>query len=79
MQIKVYRTSFIENLFFNGIQLVAKVKSNMKKSLMSIADKTLLRKRALIKTIYDEQKNIAQIEHSRHHSFNNFIADSQLS
>ena len=43
---------------------------------MSIADKILLRKRALIETVYDELKNIAQIEHSRHRSFSNFIANS---
>ena len=48
----------------------------MKNSLMSIADKILLRKRALIETVNDELKNIAQIEHSRHRSFNNFIANS---
>ena len=47
----------------------------MKNSLMSIADKILLRKRALIETVNDELKNIAQIEHSRHRSFNNFIAN----
>ena len=48
----------------------------MKNSLVSIADKILLRKRALIETANDELKNIAQIEHSRHRSFNNFIANS---
>ena len=48
----------------------------MKNSLMSIADKILLRKRALIETVNDELKNIAQIEHSRHHSLNNFIVTS---
>ena len=48
----------------------------MKNSLMSIADKILLRKRALIETVNDELKNIAQIEHSKHRSFNNFIANS---
>ena len=41
----------------------------MRNSLMSIADKILLRKRALIETVNDELKNIAQIEHSRHRSF----------
>ncbi|WP_143869015.1 transposase, partial [Bacteroides zhangwenhongii] len=68
--------ALFENLFLNGIQLVAKVKNNMKNSLMSIADKILLRKRALIETVNDELKNIAQIEHSRHRSFNNFIANA---
>lgn len=48
----------------------------MKNSLMSVADKILLRKRALIEIVNDEPKNIAQIEPSRHRSFNNFIANS---
>ena len=43
----------LRTLFFNGIQLVTKVKNNMKNSLMSIADKILLRKRALIETVND--------------------------
>lgn len=68
--------ALFENLFLNGIQLVTKVKNNTKISLMNIADKILLRKRALIETVNDELKNIAKIEHSRHHSFNNFVANS---
>ena len=43
---------------------------------MSIADKILLRKRTLIETVHDELKNITQIEHSGHRSFNNFIANA---
>ena len=43
---------------------------------MSIADKILLGKRALIETVNDELKNIAQIEHSRHRLSNNFIVNS---
>ena len=58
------------------IQFVTKVKNNMKNSLMSIANKILLRNRALIETVNNELKNIAQIEHSRHCSFCNFIANS---
>lgn len=48
----------------------------MKNSLMSISDRILLRKRALIETVNDELKNIAQIGHYRHRSFHNFIANS---
>lgn len=51
--------ALFENLFLSGIQLVTKVKNNMKNSLMSIADKILLRKRTLIETVNDELKNIA--------------------
>ena len=65
-----------QNLFLNGIQLITKVKNNMKNSLMSVADKILLRKHALIETVNDELKNIAQIEHSGHRPFNNFIVNS---
>lgn len=56
--------ALFENLFLNGIQLVTKVKNNMRNSLMSIADKILLRKRALIETVNDELKNIEQREKS---------------
>ena len=45
----------------------------MKNSLMSISDKVLLRKRAIIETINDDHKNMAQVEHSRHRSFHNFV------
>ena len=53
-----------QRLFVNGIQLITKLKSNMKRALMSVSDKLLLRKRAIIETVNDELKNIAQIEHS---------------
>ena len=65
-----------EFLFMNGIQLVTKVKNNMKNSLMSVTDKIMLRKRAVIESVNDELKNIAQIEHSRHRSFENFITNA---
>ena len=42
---------------------------------MSVSDRLLLRKRAIIETINDELKNIAQVEHSRHRAFDNFIVN----
>ena len=62
----------------DGIQLITKLKSNMKGALMSVSsvsDKLLLRKRAIIETVNDELKNIAQVEHSRHRSFGNFVVN----
>ena len=56
--------------------MITKIKNNMKNVLMNINDKILIRKRAMIETVNDELKNIAQIEHSRHRSFNNFIANA---
>ena len=67
-------TIFIKKVRYT--QLVTKVKNNMRNSLMSIADKILLRKRASVETVNDELKNIAQIEHSGRRSFNNFIANT---
>jgi len=58
-----------------GIQLITKLKKNMKNRLMPLADKLLLRKRAIAETIIDQLKNISQIEHSRHRSPMNFLAN----
>jgi len=60
-------------LFGNGIQLIAKPKKNMKKQNLSQVDKILLRKRAIIESVYDELKNICKIQHTRHRSVNNFL------
>ena len=67
--------SLFRHMFVDGIQLITKLKSNMKGALMSVSDKLLLRKRAIIETVNDELKNIAQVEHSRHRSFDNFIVN----
>lgn len=49
--------TLFETLFLNGIQLVTKVKNKMRNSLMSIADKILLRKRAYIETVNEGQQH----------------------
>ena len=64
--------ALFEQLWAQRIQLITKLRSNMKNRLMDLTDKLLLRKRAIIETIYDQLKNISQIEHTRHRSFRNF-------
>ena len=64
-----------EKLFVDGVHLITKIKKNMKNSLMLLQDKIALRKRALIETVNDELKNICQIEHTRHRSFENFTTN----
>jgi len=64
-----------ESLFEKGIQLITKIRKNMKNTLMSISDKILLRKRAVIESVNDQLKNISQIEHSRHRSVSNFFVN----
>ena len=65
--------SLFQRLFVDGIQLITKLKSNMRGALMSVSDRLLLRKRAIIEAVNDELKNIAQVEHSRYRCFDNFI------
>lgn len=65
-----------ERLFIDGIQLITKIKKNMKNAFISAYDKILLRKRAIIETINDELKNVCQIEHSRHRSFMGFLTNA---
>jgi len=57
-----------------NVQLITRLKKNMKNRLMSLIDKLLLRKRAIIESVVDQLKNISQIEHTRHRSpINAFI------
>jgi len=58
-----------------GLQLITRLKSNMKNRLIPWADHVLLRKRAIVETIIDQLKNISQIEHSRHRSVVNFLVN----
>lgn len=64
-----------QQLWEQDVQLITNIRSNMKNKLMHMIDKYLLRKRFIIETINDQLKNISQIEHSRHRSFNNFVVN----
>lgn len=58
-----------------SLEFITKLKKNMKRQEISAVDKILLRKRAIIETVFDQLKNISQIEHSRHRSFWNFLVN----
>lgn len=60
-------------LYQQGLQLITRIRKNMKNKLMPLKDKILLRKRAVIESVNDQLKNISQIEHTRHRSIWNFI------
>lgn len=64
-----------EALFEQDLELITKVKKGMKQKLMSLFDRLLLRKRAVIESVFDQLKNISQIEHSRHRSVVNFLVN----
>ena len=64
-----------EQLYDRGLPLITNLRKNMKTRLMSVLDRILLRKRALIETVNDQRKNISQIEHSRHRSVANAMVN----
>jgi hypothetical protein len=59
---------FVQLLQTFGVQLITKLRKNMKNRLLPLMDKLLLRKRAIIESVVDQLKNISQIEHTRHRS-----------
>lgn len=56
-----------------GIELITKVRKNMKPRQLSQVNKVFLRKRAIIETVIDQLKNISQVEHSRHRAYTGFL------
>ncbi len=56
-------------------RLFTGVRENMKNFLLALENKNLLRKRSIIETVFDQLKNIAQIEHSCHRSVTNFLVN----
>lgn len=64
-----------ETLLAQGVELLTPLRKNMKNPLITLSDKWLLRKRAIIETIHDQLKNISQIEHTRHRSGANFLVN----
>ena len=65
----------VEALLEQDLQLITKRRKGMKNQLLPLADKRLLRQRALIETINDQLNNISQIEHTRHRSVINWMVN----
>lgn len=64
-----YISEKLRSILLNkGLLLITKLKRNMKNKLMSIHDKLMLRKRALIESVHNLLKSGCQIEHHRHRS-----------
>ncbi|MGZ3638327.1 MAG: IS982 family transposase [Ktedonobacterales bacterium] len=57
----------------HGIHLITKLRKNMRERLLTLTDKLLLRKRAIIESVNDQLKNVCQIAHTRHRSPFNFV------
>ncbi|SFI46041.1 transposase [Nitrosomonas sp. Nm34] len=51
--------TLFEQLWEQGVQLVTRVRKNMKNKLLPLFDKILLRKRSIIEGVNDQLKNIS--------------------
>lgn len=68
-------TNLFGLLYSNGVHLITKIKSNMNNKLMDFQDKLMLKKRGLIDSAIHILKDILSIEHTRHRSPVNFLAN----
>ena len=57
------------------LRLVTHLKRNMANRLLLLHEKIILRRRALIETVFDQLKHLLQIEHTRHRSPTNFAVN----
>lgn len=64
-----------QHLAEQDIQLITTLRKNMKPVPRTDFEKALLRRRCLIETVFDELKNLCQIEHTRHRSVGNFLVN----
>ena len=64
-----------ETLDRQNLQLITPLRKNMRPVPRTSFEKVILRRRSLIETVFDELKNLCQIEHTRHRSFFNFIVN----
>jgi hypothetical protein len=65
---KGYISKFFENYFQQGIQLVTRIRKNMKNALVQLSDKYWLLKRGVIESINDLLMTVFDIDHTRHRS-----------
>ncbi len=62
----------METLRKKGLELITKVKRNMKKIVLDPAQKYLLSKRGVVESTIDQLKALLHIQHTRHRSVLNF-------
>jgi len=61
----------VQSLANQGLELITKVKTNMKEKILEPIKKRFLNHRGIIETINDQLKNLFYIDHTRHRSVMN--------
>ncbi|WP_224994846.1 transposase [Cesiribacter sp. SM1] len=67
-------TALFEEFYQKGLQLITKVRANMKNKLLLLEDKLKLRKRAVVESVNDILTSVFDLEHTRHRSSVNAMA-----
>lgn len=70
-----YLTGLFAEFYQAGLHIVTKVRRKMKNVLMPLADKLNLRKRGLIESVNDLLTSVFDVEHTRHRSPVNALAN----
>lgn len=65
----------VERLRQQQVDFITKVRRNMKPVERTPFDQALLRRRSLVETVFDELKNLCQVEHTRHRSYAGFMVN----
>lgn len=65
----------VERLRQQQVEFITKMRKNMKPVPRTPFDHALLRRRSLIETVFDELKNLCQVEHTRHRSYGGFLVN----
>ncbi len=60
------KSELFQKLYSQAIQVVTKIRRNMRNTLMDISDKLLLKKREILESAGSIRKNSCNIEHSRY-------------
>ena len=71
---KGYMSALFEEFYLQGLQLLTKVRANMKNKLLRLEDKLMLRKRAVIESVNDILTSVFDLQHTRHRSSVNAMA-----
>ena len=58
-----------------GLQLITRLKKNLKNKLMLLSEKMRLNQRGIIESVNDQLKNMCQIEHTRYRKVANFMVN----
>jgi hypothetical protein len=67
--------NLFEELYEKGVQLITRIRANMKNVLMDTYDRLVLAKRGVIESVNMKLNLECQIEHHRHRSVLNFMTN----